>query len=361
MNYSEKTLHNSRAVKVFVIMILTATAFVTFTGIGVATGIKGLSGTTVSLVYAAFCHCMSLAVCAGTEAANLWNDPTYLLQAPKVIFFWIGLGVIGTGVLKAVIKAAGLLFNDQRFIKSIPNVSLDEYPRHRAVISRLGLLDRFVLFRGDNLKHSFTFGLWKPKIYMTTGTYSSLTDEEFVSTLLHEDYHRRHRDPLRLFIVTVFRDFLFFLPGSDYLKKVFLEAKEKAADDNAVSIAGKPLELASAIVKLIRPTHGLAHAYLANSMSEMDTVEERVRRLVEPGFENADKRPSGRALFLSTALCAFFFGAIFINGVFLNSQRAKVTPCVSNSCSTECNSLHHEKNHETADTTFWGHVFHTTR
>lgn len=348
-----KTLQDKRTFKTFALMILMATVFIAFAGFGATVGIKGLISVTVSLFHAAFCHCISFAVCAGTEAANpvlskanvFWSNLAYHLRAPEAIFFWIGLGIFGTGILKAIIKALALIHNDRRFITNISTVSLDEYTRHRAILSVLGLLKSFVLFRDDILKCSFTHGMWKPKIYMSTGTYSCLTDEEFLSAILHEDYHRKHKDPLRLFVVTVLRELLFFMPISNYLTRVFLDAKEKAADDNAVYVSGKPLELASAIVKLIRPTHGLSHAYLANSMSGIDTVEERLRRLVEPGLENISKGPSRKTLFLSMALCAFFFGAVFANGVVaLYTHKEKVTHCMSHSCTMKCSSSHQEIN-----------------
>lgn len=348
-------LQDKQTFKAFALMILMAIAFIAFAGSGAIVGIKGLIGVTVSLFYAALCHCASFTVCAGTEAANFWSYLAYhLLQVPEAIFFWIGLGVFGAGILKAIIKALELLINDRRFIKGISKVSFDEYPSRRATLSVLGLLKSFVLFRGDNLKYSFTLGIWKPKIYMSTGTYSYLRDEEFLSAILHEDYHRRHKDPLRLFGVTVIRELLYFLPISNYLTRVFLDAKEKAADDNAVYVSGQPLELASAIIKLAKPAQGLSCAYLANSMSGMDTVEERVRRLiaiaealakpwVEPGFENTGNGPSRKTLFLSIALCVFFFGATFVNGVALYTRNEKITHCLSNSCSMKCNSSHREE------------------
>ncbi len=347
-----KTLQDKRAFKAFALMIIIATVFIAFAGIGATVGIKGLIGVTVSLFHAVFCHCSSFTVCAGTEAANpvlskanvFWSNLAYHLRAPEAIFFWIGLGIFGTGILKAIVKASALIHNDRRFITNISMVSLDEYTRHRAILSVLGLLKSFVLFRDDNLKYSFTHGMWEPQIYMSTGTYSYLTDKEFLSAILHEDYHRRHKDPLRLFVVTVLRELLFFLPVSSYLIRVFLDAKEKAADDNAVRVSGKPLELASAIVKLARPAQGLSHAHLANSMADMHTVEERVRRLVEPVFENTSRgalqyAPTRKTLFLSLALCAFFFGAVFANGVVaLYTHKEKVTHCMSHSCTMKCSS-----------------------
>ncbi|MGR3309917.1 MAG: M56 family metallopeptidase [Candidatus Brocadiales bacterium] len=349
MNVRIKTLQDKRTFKAFGLMILTATVFIAFAGIGATVGMKGLIGSTVSLFYIAFCRCVSFTVCAGTETVNFWNNLAHYLQGPPMaIFFWIGLGVLSAGIIKAIIKVLVLLVNDQRFIKSISAVSLGEYPRHRATLSVLGLSKSFVLFRGDSLKHSFTLGMWKPKIYMSTGTYSYLTDEEFLSAILHENYHRKHKDPLRLFVVIVLKELLFFLPISNYLTKVFLDAKEKAADDSAVYESGKPLELASAIVKLVRPTpHAGWRAYLANSTSGMDTVEERVRRLLEPGLEYTNKRPSRKALFFTIAFCTFFFGAVFVNGLALYTHKEKVTHCVSNSCSMECSSSHQETNHAT--------------
>jgi hypothetical protein len=73
-------------------------------------------------------------------------------------------------------------------------------------------------------------------------------------------------------------------------------------------------------------------------------VEERVRRLVEPGSEDTDKKPSKKTLFFTIAFCTFFFGAVFVNGVTPYTQKDKATNCVSDSCAIKCCCSHEEIN-----------------
>lgn len=99
------------------------------------------------------------------------------------------------------------------------------------------------------------FGLLHPAICVSTGLIDRLTERELKAVLLHEEYHRRHYDPLRTLLADAIAGLLFFLPAAAEWRNLFHIATELEADRYAVRLAGR-FALASALHKLL--THPLA-------------------------------------------------------------------------------------------------------
>jgi Zn-dependent protease with chaperone function len=94
---------------------------------------------------------------------------------------------------------------------------------------------------------AFCAGLLRPRIYLSTGALSVLSSDELDAVLAHEAHHARVRDPLRVFVVRVVSDALFFLPAARKLAERYAALAELAADAAAVRRRG-PQPLASALL-----------------------------------------------------------------------------------------------------------------
>ena len=103
-----------------------------------------------------------------------------------------------------------------------------------------------VLFAHDK-PQAFCAGLLRPRVYLSTGATSALTADELDAVLAHEAHHARVRDPLRVFVVRVVGDALFFLPASRKLAERYAALAEMAADSAAVRTGGAQ-PLASALL-----------------------------------------------------------------------------------------------------------------
>jgi Zn-dependent protease with chaperone function len=123
---------------------------------------------------------------------------------------------------------------------------------------------------------AFTTGLWRPRIYVAAALADRLSYEELVAVLAHEAAHARERDPLRLCALRFLSRMLFWLPVFRRLAEDAADEAEIRADDHAVR--GKPLVLASAIVKLSQ-WQAQGRASIAVRFHTADLVERRVRRL----------------------------------------------------------------------------------
>ncbi len=94
---------------------------------------------------------------------------------------------------------------------------------------------------------AFCAGLLRPRVYLSTGATSTLTADELGAVLAHEAHHARVRDPLRVFVVRVVSDALFFLPAARKLAERYAALAEMAADAAAVGKGGAQ-PLASALL-----------------------------------------------------------------------------------------------------------------
>lgn len=131
-----------------------------------------------------------------------------------------------------------------------------------ALAADLGLI-RPVAVLATPAPLALCFGLLNPAICLSTGLINLLTDRELKAVLLHEEYHRRHYDPLRTLLADGVAGLLFFLPAAAEWRNLFQIATELAADRHAVRLAGR-FSLAGALHKLL--THPLATQLPATDM-----------------------------------------------------------------------------------------------
>lgn len=166
--------------------------------------------------------------------------------------------------------------------------------------SRRGL----VVFE-DSAPHAFCAGLLRPRIYVSTGAQLLLSADELAAVLAHERHHAEVRDPLRIFVMRVVADALFFLPVMRRLAQRYADLAELAADAAAVKRLGAQ-PLASALLRFgssepavvgiaaervdhllgARPPHGLPLALLAwalTALTALAVVALRLDALHEPG------------------------------------------------------------------------------
>jgi BlaR1 peptidase M56 len=101
---------------------------------------------------------------------------------------------------------------------------------------------------GDRRLLAFCAGYLRPRVYVSTGAVGALRPDELEAVLAHEHHHARRRDPLRVLVVEVLGDALFFLPIMRRLRRRYRALSEVAADEAALRAVGDAAPLASALV-----------------------------------------------------------------------------------------------------------------
>ena len=82
---------------------------------------------------------------------------------------------------------------------------------------------------------AFCAGLWRPRVYVSSGAVELLDDAALQAVLAHERHHQRRRDPLRLAAGRVLERALFWFPGVPALVARQRAWAELGADERVVA------------------------------------------------------------------------------------------------------------------------------
>lgn len=152
--------------------------------------------------------------------------------------------------------------------------------RLRAVAEPLGVATRIDLV-ADDRPFSFTYWFARPRVCVSTGLVQRLREDELRAVLVHERYHLRHRDPLRLVVARYFAAGLYVVPLVDDLVAHYAVLKEVAADDEAVRADGTVRHLARALYKLMPHAREMDMGLLA-PVGGLSVTEQRIEQLEQP-------------------------------------------------------------------------------
>ncbi len=224
----------------------------------------------------------------------------------------LAVGLLLAGVGFAAVRLVRSLRSTRRVaarLAAAPASAVTERVAARA--AGLGLPISPVVTELDDRPAAFTIGWLRPRVVVSTAVVEALTDAELDALLLHEAAHASRRDPLRLAIAGFCRDLLFFLPISHALFLLAAEAQERAADDAAAAAAG-PLEVASALLAVLKLAGRRPAAGLATAAAGADP-EARIRRLLDTPSAHRSRRTArlraGASVLVSAALLAGLAGA----------------------------------------------------
>jgi hypothetical protein len=241
----------------------------------------------------------------------------YILIA-KFFFLWFGFAILAVWFAYAVLRGVFALFTANRKIKALP-------------ISDCGGI---IIIEDNRLKTAFTHGILKPKIYMSRGLINSLDDSELKAVYLHELHHKNQRDPLRLFLISILKDTLFYIPISRFIEGLIQRKIEFAADDAVVNDMCESVSLAAALLKITDFNNGRFMPQPA-SLGGFGSTEGRIRRLIE-GTGEVIKLPSMKSAIISILI----FGLLLFSLAFpLFASFPEMGRCDTSHCAIHINKL----------------------
>ncbi len=150
--------------------------------------------------------------------------------------------------------------------------------RVRSAARGLGL-DGRVDVVDDERPFSFCYWFLRPRLCLSTALVCRLKHDELRAVLLHERYHLRQRDPLRLVVARSCAAGLYVVPVVEELVGFYTLQKEIAADEEAVRAAGGVRALARALYKLLPEADEVSLGLLL-PVSSLSVTEARIERLV---------------------------------------------------------------------------------
>jgi hypothetical protein len=179
------------------------------------------------------------------SAHNLLKACRHVVFSGETVISLVVLTVTGTcfWVLVLAIRSGLRHYRAQRV--ALSKLTVQYEARYRGV----GL----TVFTHEH-PEAFSAGLLKPRLYLSSGALHHIETAELAAVIEHEVHHCDRRDPLRLLIVHLLSESLFFLPAMHRLSQRYRTLAELAADDAAVSMGSCPGTLAAALLAFTEGT-----------------------------------------------------------------------------------------------------------
>lgn len=156
---------------------------------------------------------------------------------------------------------------------------------------------------------SFSYGFLRPRICLSTGLITLLTKEELQAVLLHESYHIKNYDPLRLILGKTASRMFFFIPTLKDIQAHFVFSKEIAADQAVIRNSNRQSLISALTAFLSQPTPGMSG--VAAFISDND-LERRIFYLTNQQMASSVK--------LSKLNLSFSLGIVLALFLFLGSS-----------------------------------------
>ena len=166
-----------------------------------------------------------------------------------------------------------------------------------------------------------TIGSLRSLIVMPVGLADSLSDEQLACVLTHEVAHSKRHDTLVSLLQQIVGVGYWWNPLLSNASRQVSHLRELICDDHVVRQFGEGRALATAIVDVAEwsATRGRAFPLATMLLDDVDEVEERLRRLVEPD------RPISSGLTARSALATGMFGILLFFVPLVPIVRAQTT------------------------------------
>jgi len=213
----------------------------------------------------------------------------YVAIGRMALLWTVGLTLL-SGLIFAVYRAVATLIKSRRAINRLPlkNKKAD-----------------LVLIEDSAVSTAFTHGIIHPRIYISRGLIQGLESPELRAVFHHELSHKKNRDPLRFFLLSMLKDILFFIPLAAHASRHIRDNQEKRADDMAVSYMREPFSIAGALIKLTDKI-SIAPIETVSILGRHIDLKERIHRLLgEDDFTKSKKGPGVGAVLVSLILPLF--------------------------------------------------------
>jgi len=283
----------------FLCLIACFVAFVVTFGIYAASGLSGITTTSVTTSFTEIIQLGKLTLAPATETTSTVSY-TEILQksSPLIGAIWI------IGFIIVSLRCAISFQMTQALRKSgLSAVPQAWEHRFRTLVLNAGLPRMAKIFISDRVSGPITLGFFKPIVLVPASFFTQLPTDQIEAVLLHEIAHIRRHDYLLNILQTAIKAVFFYHPGIHYISRRINEDREYACDDFSVNETQNPKALAKALaaLRLQHPENSFAMA--ANGKSS--PLLARLQRLVKAGPQRRERGQASVpaiALLLSTAI-----------------------------------------------------------
>ncbi len=215
------------------------------------------------------------------------------------VFLIVGALVAVFKILKTVISIHSF---KQMLLKD--RINNDEVNKHRNLFEKVGVADKVSIIN-RNRPQAFCFGIFNPRIYLSTGMIELMSQNELEVILRHEKCHLKHRDSLTFILAATIESLFPIFPVFSDLIKIYRTDREINADSVAVGAMSENTSIRDALKKLLQYEPMSNFAFVPQIFSE-DSLEARIQSLHSQ--KTTYKKVSLKNLFLSIISFVILFG-----------------------------------------------------
>ena len=207
------------------------------------------------------------------------------------------VALVAAGVLAGVRSLVRQLRASARLARRVRDMTLPPPPALAEASSRTGVAGRVHMVDSPD-RFSFAYGALTPRIAISRGLVETASAEELGAVLVHERYHVRNLDPLKVLLARALPAALFYLPSLRDLRARYIAGRELAADRRALATCGRQ-PLAGALLKVVE-TPRWPDLSAAAAIGGPDLLDVRIAQL-ETGREPPAATIQPRLVALSAA------------------------------------------------------------
>lgn len=223
-------------------------------------------------------------------------------------------------ILLFIIKSIRIYYQTSRFIKKYTKYNQIMSARLSHIAAEINLNKKIIEIQTEE-PMVFCYGFINPRICISSAIVKSLSYPELKAVLLHEQYHLKVSEPIKLFLIKIINNILFFLPGIKNLTKQYSVFSELAADEAATNNFQNKVPLAQALNKILTQKEskiiqkGLAISFFS------EIIEERVNKLVDNNYI-----PKLKFSFIKLFSSLIVFGIVVFSAKLLYPSYDKFLP-----------------------------------
>jgi beta-lactamase regulating signal transducer with metallopeptidase domain len=160
---------------------------------------------------------------------------------------------------------------------------------------------------------AFTTGFLNPKVILSTGLLNLLDKNEVEAVIYHELYHKKHRDPLKIFLLSLFASIMWYIPILKWFHQKYKIVREVLADHYAINRQGTSADLGSALLKMLKTGKRANMPFSYVSFADT-SINYRIKYILDPQTEIPLKLPfmlTITSIYVFLMLCILFFITLF--------------------------------------------------
>jgi beta-lactamase regulating signal transducer with metallopeptidase domain len=150
---------------------------------------------------------------------------------------------------------------------------------------------------------SLTMGFFRPKIILSTGLLNLLDEGERHAVLLHEIYHQKNRDPLKLFVLSLCSSVMWYIPILSWFYQKYRMIRELLADHYAISRLRSSADLGSALLKILKKNQKKKLLSFSYAPFADTAINLRIQKILDPFAETPLDLPLKKA---AVSILVFF-------------------------------------------------------